>query len=96
MFLKHSKDATDSDGSFKSEPNFLTRESFGTCLATVQCVCHGDTVNTFLSPWATPSAMHAANCKAGNGRIVAPLFCPLGTGSAAHGGVKAKCKNYVG
>jgi hypothetical protein len=69
--LKHSKNATDSDGSFKSKPNFLTRESFGPCLATVQSIGQSDTVNTFLSPWATPRAMHPANGKARYGWIAA-------------------------
>jgi hypothetical protein len=72
--LEHSKNPPNSNGSFQSEPDFLTRESFGPCFATMQSVRHSDTVNTFLSPRTTTCTMHTANGETRDCGILASLL----------------------
>lgn len=74
IFFENTKNSHNSDGSFQSESDFLTRESFGPCLATMQSVRHGDTVNTFLSLRTTSCAMHTANGETRHCRILALLL----------------------
>ena len=72
--IEHLQYFSNSDSSFQSEPDFLTCESFDSCLTTMQSICHSDTVNTFLSPWPTPSAVHATHGKASSSWVLALLL----------------------